>query len=130
MIRGICLDLFHTLVDVGTVPDHVGRYTADVLGIDRRIWNEACFSHAHDITRPTDHYESVKTLAHSINPSLPTELIREAVADRQRRFDHALVEVEQGLIDSLRQLRERGLKLALVSNASSGEVAAWRPGPV
>jgi putative hydrolase of the HAD superfamily len=130
MIRGICLDLFHTLVDVGTVPDHVGRYTADVLGIDRREWNEACFSQAHDITRTTDHYESVKTLAHSIDPHLSEERIREAVADRQRRFDHALVEVEQGLLDSLHNLRERGLKLALVSNASSGEVAAWRHSPM
>jgi putative hydrolase of the HAD superfamily len=130
MIRGICLDLFHTLVDVGSVPDHVGRYTADVLGIERHVWNQACFSLAHDITRPTDHYESVRALAHSIDPRIPTGLIREAVEDRQRRFDHALVEVESSLLDALRELRSRGLKLALVSNASSGEVAAWPTSPM
>jgi len=130
MIRGICLDLFHTLVDVGTVPDHVGRYTADVLGIDRRVWNQACFSQAHDITRPTAHYDSVKALAHGINPALPEELIREAVEDRQRRFDHALIEVEAGLLSALHGLRERGLRLALVSNASTGEVAAWPRSPL
>lgn len=130
MIRGVCLDLFHTLVDVGTVPDYIGRYTADILGIERRVWNDACFSQAHDITRPTDHYQSVKALAHSIDPSLPADLIREAVIDRQRRFDHALVEVEQGLIDNLQVLRGSGLKLALVSNASSGEVAAWQYSPM
>jgi len=130
MIRGICLDLFHTLVDVGTVPDHVGRYTADVLGIERRVWNQACFSQAHEITRPTDHYESLRALAHSIDPGLPEALIREAVEDRQRRFDHALIEVEEELLSALHGLRERGLKLALVSNASTGEVSAWSRSPL
>lgn len=130
MIKGICLDLFHTLVDVGNVPDHVGRYTADVLGIDRETWNRACFSDAHEITRPTDHFESVKLLAHSINPQLDEELIREAVQDRQRRFDHALIELEDSLLEALRALRQRDLKLALVSNASSGEVAAWGRSPM
>ncbi|MBD3669672.1 MAG: HAD family hydrolase [Gammaproteobacteria bacterium] len=130
MIRGICLDLFHTLVDVGTVPDEVGRYTADILGIGREEWNEACFGPAHDICRPSDHYDSLKTLAHSIDPSIDESLIREAVVERQRRFDHALVEVDDETLDALRQLRKRGLKLALVSNASSGEVSAWQRSPM
>ena len=38
-IRAVCFDLFHTLVDVGRTPGTPGRYTADILGLDRDAWN-------------------------------------------------------------------------------------------
>lgn len=130
MIKGICFDLFHTLIDVGSVPDHVGRYTADILGLKRDEWNRACFSAAHDITQATDHFHSVKKMAHNLDASIPDSLIETAVKERQRRFDYALTEVEADVVDVLSQLREKGLKLALVSNASSGEVDAWPRSPL
>jgi putative hydrolase of the HAD superfamily len=130
MIKGICFDLFHTLIDVGSVPDHVGRYTADILGFDRGDWNRACFSHDHDITQPTSHFESVKKMALSLDHSISDELIQTAVTERQARFDHALTEVASDVLQVLSQLREQGLKLALISNASSGEVDAWSQSPL
>jgi putative hydrolase of the HAD superfamily len=129
-IRAICFDLFHTLVDVGRVPDHVGRYTADILGVDRQVWNERCFSAEHEIRRPTRHHDVIRTLAHSIDPAIPSERIAQAVEERQRRFDHALREVEAQTLASLEDLRARGLRLALVSNASTAEVAAWTDSPL
>jgi len=130
MIKGICFDLFHTLIDVGSVPDHVGRYTADILGLDRDEWNRACFSTNHDITQATDHFYSVKKMAHSLDASISDTLIETAVEERQRRFDHALTEVEPDVLHVLTRLREQGLKLALISNASSGEVHAWSRSPL
>ncbi len=130
MIKGICFDLFHTLVDVGQVPDHIGRYTADILGIDREQWNRACFSHEHDITRPTSHYDSVKKMARSLNPAIPEALIQAAVSDRQARFDHSLTVVADDVLNILGQLRAQGYRLALISNASSGEVHAWPRSPL
>ncbi|MBD3610577.1 MAG: HAD family hydrolase [Gammaproteobacteria bacterium] len=130
MINGICFDLFHTLVDVGSVPMHIGRYTADILGLDRDEWNRACFSQAHIITEKTDHFHSVKNLAHSIKPSIPESLIETAVMERQNRFNHALMNIEPGITETLQQLRQLGIKLALVSNASSGEVKAWPASPL
>ncbi|MEJ2509676.1 MAG: HAD family hydrolase [Gammaproteobacteria bacterium] len=126
----MCFDLFHTLVDVGAVPERVGRYTADILGVDREAWNRACFGPQHDICRPTDHLESLRQLAHSLDPSIPITRIEEAVEERQRRFDHSLLNIDLDTLTALRALRKRGLRLALVSNASSGEVSAWPRSPL
>ncbi len=129
-VQAICFDLFHTLVDVGRVPDHVGRYTADILGVDRQVWNDRCFSTDHEIRRPTRHVDVIRALAHSIDPDIPLAVIEQAVEERQRRFDHALREVEAETVEALSALRARGLRLALVSNASTAEVAAWAASPL
>lgn len=130
MIKGICLDLFHTLVDVGQVPQQVGRFSADILGLDREAWSAACFSDAHEITRNTDHYTSIKLLAHSLDPTIPDSLIHEAVDERQRRFDYSLSRVDVNVLGALSDLNKLGIKLALVSNASTSEVSAWNDSPL
>lgn len=130
MIRGVCFDLFHTLVDVWQVPGTVGGFTADILGVDRRRWSEACFGPLHDICRPTDALDTLRCLAHSIDPDVPEERIRAAAVDRQRRFDHCLRHPPAESVAALEALRARGLRLALVSNASSAEVAAWEHSPL
>lgn len=126
----VCFDLFNTLVSVGEVPDSVGRYTADVLGIDREHWNAACFGPAHEICQPSVHEEILRTLAHSIDPSIPLALISEAAKERQARFDHALYHVKASTLDTLQALKQAGLRLALISNASTGEVANWSNSPL
>lgn len=130
MINGICLDLFHTLIDVAQVPEAVGRFTADILGLEREAWNDACFSEAHEICRHTDHFTSVRLLANSLDPSITDELIHQAVIERQRRFDHALNNIDTDVLDTLAELNQQGLKLALVSNASTSEVSAWQTSPL
>lgn len=126
----VCFDLFNTLVSVGEVPDSIGRYTADVLGLDREAWNAVCFSEAHEICQPTEHTEILRTLAHSLNPGIPLETIAEAVAHRQARFDHALHEVKSTTLATLQSLKRAGFRLALISNASTGEVSAWSDSPL
>jgi putative hydrolase of the HAD superfamily len=129
-IRAICFDLFHTLVDVGQVPEAVGRFTADILELDRHDWNEACFSQHHPITHHTNHRDVIQKLAHSLNPDIPTSLIEEAVDHRQRRFDYALREVEAKTLEILDQLKQQGYPLALISNASTAEVSGWQGSPL
>ena len=126
----ILFDLFHTLVDVGRAPEASGRYTADILGVSREAWNGACFSEAHDICSPTCQRDVIRALAHSLDPSIPESLISEAAAERQQRFDHALLQVEQEVLEVLQALRDSGLRLALLSNASTDEVSAWPRSPL
>jgi putative hydrolase of the HAD superfamily len=128
--HAVCFDLFNTLVNVGQVPLSVGRLTADILGIDSEQWNAACFGPHHNICETTDGYETLRRLAHSVDPAIPTARIAEAVVERQRRFDHALCHPEPGVVEALRQLREHGLRLALISNASTAEVQAWPRSPL
>jgi putative hydrolase of the HAD superfamily len=126
----LLLDLFHTLVDVGSAPQASGRYTADILGVSREAWNRACFGSAHDICRPTSQREVIRALAHSLDPAISEALIYEAAEERQRRFDHALLQVEPEVLESLAGLSEMGLRLALLSNASTDEVRAWPDSPL
>ena len=128
--KAICFDLFHTLVDVGNVPAAVGRYTADIFGMDPVVWNSACFSADHEIRRPTEHRAVLRRLAHSIDPEIPDTLIDMAVEERQRRFDYALTHVPEEDLEALQELVDSGYRLALVSNASTAEVAAWPRSPL
>jgi putative hydrolase of the HAD superfamily len=126
----ILFDLFHTLIDVTSAPGAAGRYTADILGLGREEWNAACFGSAHNITGPTEQREVIRELAHSIDPTVSIEKINEAADERQRRFDHALLHVEEEVLAVLAQLRKAGLRLGLISNASTGEVLAWPQSPL
>ena len=128
--KAIFFDLFHTLVDVAAAPNAQGRYTADLLGLDRRAWSEACFGPLHEICKPTDHGDVVRTLAHSLDADIGEERIRAATQERQRRFDHALEQVDTEVLEVLDEVRGRGARLGLISNASTGEVAAWARSPL
>lgn len=128
--RAVVCDLFNTLVSVGEVPLSVGRFTADILGVDRDDWNDACFGPQHEICLPSRHADVVRTLAWSIDPDISHARINQATVERQARFDHALCHVQDTTLETLQVLRQRGVRLALVSNASTGEVAAWPGSPL
>ncbi len=129
-INTILFDLFHTLVDVAAAPGATGRYTADILGVDREGWHNACFSDHHDICTPTEHTAVIRRIAHSIDPTIPESSIREAATERQRRFDYALTTVDAETVSFLRLLKGQGMRLGLLSNASTGEVSAWSRSPL
>ena len=131
MSRTVCFDLFNTLVNVGTVPTHIGGTTAEVLGVDSRAWNDACFSDDHEICHPTNHFDVIRTLAHRLDPEIPLARIEEATRQRQARFDYALTtHVSPDVVNTLRKLREQGCQIALISNASTAEVQAWPESPL
>lgn len=130
LYKAIISDLFNTLVSVGDVPLSVGRLTADILDVDADEWNNACFGALHEVCQPTRHVDVIKVLAWSLNPDISLARIEQASDERQARFDHALVHAQASTLSALTALRQRGLRLALVSNASTGEVAAWQGSPL
>jgi putative hydrolase of the HAD superfamily len=70
-------------------------------------------------------------MAHSIEPGIPEAAIQKAVSVRQRRFDHALLHVDDEVLTVLGSLHhKKGMRLALVSNASTAEVQAWPASPL
>jgi putative hydrolase of the HAD superfamily len=126
----VIFDLFNTLISVGEVPESVGRFTADIFGFDHEQWNAACFSNAHEICQPTDHEQVLLKLATSIDPGISRDLVRQAAEHRQRRFDYALRQVGRDILEVIQQMKAGGIRLALVSNASTAEVAAWSESPL
>ncbi|MBV2091500.1 MAG: HAD family hydrolase [Candidatus Thiodiazotropha sp. (ex Ctena orbiculata)] len=128
--KAILFDLFGTLLSVSKAAKGQGQFTADILGLDRQAWNQACFSEHHDIVSRTDHLEIVRRIAHSLDPSIPLEKVRQATDARQLRFDTALLEIEPGILTILQELKQQGFILGLISNASTGEVSAWPESPL
>jgi putative hydrolase of the HAD superfamily len=127
--RAILFDLFHTLVDVNGAP---GEASSVILGVDPLVWNAKIMYDAahHALGLEEDPYESVRRMAHEIDPAIPEERIRAAVAARPKRFRHALVHVRPEILEGLRRLRALGLSLGLVSNAGLDEVVAWPESPL
>ena len=130
VVSAIFFDLFSTLISVSKAVGNKGRHTADVLGIDRDRWNTACFSDHHDICRPTNQRRIIQKLAHSLDPTIPLSLINQAAKERQWRFDHALLNIEQEILEVLNRLRDAEIRLGLISNASTDEVRAWPDSPL
>lgn len=129
--RAVIFDLFHTLVEVKAEAG-LGRFTPDILGIDRRAWNEILWNDTHDrvLGIDRDPVSIVRRVAHRIDPAIPEHLIEEAAQSRLKRFALALEQADRATVDALADLRKRGLKIGLVSNADVTEVAAWPRSPL
>ena len=98
--------------------------------MDRKQWHDACFGPAHVISRPSDPFETLLLLAQSIEPEISHELVRQAAVERQARFDHALMNIEETILQTLQAIRHKDIKIGLISNASSSEVQAWSDSPL
>ncbi len=127
--QAVLFDLFHTLVDVNDVP---GPSSADILGIDPDLWRDTIFYRAvhHALGLVADPVDSVRRIAHSIDPSIPEERILRAARARPLRFRRALLQVRPDVLETLGRLKDAGLRLGLVSNASYDEVEAWPDSPL
>lgn len=129
--RAVLFDLFHTLTSLeGTGAP--GRTTCEILGVPQEAWREQLFHFSHErlAGQMGDPVEIIRRLAHAIDPSIPMSVVEEATAERRRRFAHAVVHVPERNLRVLREMKARGKKLALVSNADPVEVAAWPDSPL
>ncbi len=129
-IRAVIFDLFHTLIDMSMLPP--GQSTPDLLGIDAATWAQKVIeaSPHHALGSVRDAYESVRLIAHAIDPGLPEEKIRYAVQRRPARFRAALTQVRPQILEGIRRMRAGGLKIGLISNAAFDEVEAWEDSPL
>jgi putative hydrolase of the HAD superfamily len=124
--RGIIFDLFHTL----TGPERVLRdypKTNEVLGIDDVTWQRASIA-----TREwrlsgkvRDPFAIVRGMADIIDPAIPDSIVHEAARARVRRSAYALDTVPESNLALLRALRERGLRLGLISNLDAADISGW-----
>ena len=128
--RAVIFDLFHTLVDLKSAAPGTG--TPEILGVDPRQWIQKVIEESphHALGTIRDPYESVRMIAHAIDPTIPEERIRKAVATRPRRFRAALTQVRPEILTALQTIRDLRLKLGLISNAALDEVEAWDDSPL
>jgi len=129
-LRAVIFDLFHTLVDMRHAPPETS--TSHVLGIPQEIWNQKVMEESphHALGTEVDPVESVRKIAHAIDPTIPMERILAAVESRPVRFRAALVQVSPAILEMVGRLRELGLKTGLISNAGLDEIAYWPESPL
>lgn len=129
--RAVLFDLFHTLISLRPGGDR-GEPTWKALGLSKAAWEESFFTN-HD-GRATgavrDPVESIRLVAHRIDPTIPLDRIRQAAELRARRFEDAFLKVEPGVLRGLARLRAAGVRLGLVSNASWEEIDHWERSPL
>lgn len=147
----IIFDLFHTLTSLESVGrietpanDAVhgsnqfsetsshGPMTSTMLGVSREAWNEQLLEKSRERLAGEwqDSFMFIEKMAHAIDPSIPDELIRAAVVNRVSRFAQAMRGIPIEHANVLKELKNRGKKLGLISNADVTEVAAWDESPV
>ncbi len=129
-VQAVLFDLFHTLIDMRALPE--GSSTPELLGIDPLVWAQKVIEESphHALGTVRDAYESVRLIAHALDPSIPEQKIRHAVEQRPARFRAALTGVRPEILAGIERLRRRGLKIGLISNAAFDEVEAWDDSPL
>jgi putative hydrolase of the HAD superfamily len=129
-LHAVIFDLFHTLVDMRHAPPETS--TSHVLGIPQEVWNQKVMEESphHALGTEADPVESVRKIAHAIDPTIPMERILAAVKSRPVRFRAALLQVSPAVLAVLDRLRALGLKTGLISNAGLDEIAHWPESPL
>lgn len=129
--KAIIFDLFHTLTSVESTRAP-GRGTSEILGISREKWNDQLLLYSKDRLRGkiTDPFKIISQMARAVAPDISDRIIDKAIDNRIRRFRHTLVNIPKTTIDTLEELKSRGKKLGLVSNADATEKYGWNDSPL
>lgn len=129
--KAVVFDLFHTLTsaDVVRLP---GKGTSEILGVSRDDWNKQLLLYSDDRLRGkiTDPFEIIEKMAHAIDPKIPVNAIEEAVDNRIARFKFALENIEPATLRTLKELKNMGKLIGLISNADVNEVVGWDNSPL
>jgi putative hydrolase of the HAD superfamily len=129
--RALFFDLFHTLTGPESGWAKIPM-TSELLGISKEDWNKQLLENTRDrlVGELKDPFEIIKKMAHAVNPGIPDKLIRETTILRMKRFASALRNIPEENMKTLVELKKRGKKIGLVSNADVSEIASWKDSPL
>ncbi|MFI5851893.1 HAD family hydrolase [Micromonospora chalcea] len=131
MPRPVVFDLFHTLVHgADDERDRVVGEMALLVGVDPAALVAAYHATWRDRLVRWSAEETVRTLAGRLGGAPTDEQVTMAAAHRRALARRVLSRVPTGTLDVLDALRERGHRLALISNATSETAEAWAAGPL
>jgi putative hydrolase of the HAD superfamily len=125
-VRGVIFDLFHTLTARESEWSELPP-TCEMLGIDRVAWDRVLLesSRWRLVGEVRDPYEIVGRLARCLIPGIADDRVAEVAEMRSRRFADIFARIPEANVQTLDRLRRSGVKLALLSNADTLEIAAY-----
>ena len=123
-MKAVIFDMFETLVTLYSVPRYFGRNIAADLGADidefYPLWHETEEARSKG---KMNFEESLYWIGERTHYAYP-ERIPEAVEKRYAFKSESLQKVEYRIVSLLRELKERGYKVALISNCFLEEAEA------
>jgi len=126
MIRAVFFDLFFTLV-VPKFSQPVNEN--DVLGLSVEEWQRYAESNGLYIERASGLIRDESEIIRKITDAVPMEVSEAQNAEilklRRERMRNALLYVDRDIIETLKELREAGLRLCLISNADAIDKRYW-----
>lgn len=127
----VFFDLFHTLTGLESEWSDLPP-TSVFLGVDRDAWNEQLLERSRDrlVGKLRDPVEFIGMMARNLDPTITEERICEAARVRVERFAQAVTRIPEENLETLSELRRRGKRLCLISNADASEAAPWLRSPL
>lgn len=125
-MKAVIFDMFETLVTLHSVPRYFGRNVAADLGADidefYPLWHETEEARSKGKMTFEESLYWIGERTHYAHP----ERIPEAVEKRYAFKTESLQKVEYRIVSLLRELKERGYKVGLISNCFMEEAEAIR----
>ena len=130
-IDTIYFDLFFTLVN----PVYSGEKNEnDVLGILKNEWEKVAEDEKLYYRRGTGLVKFPKDIIEEIlrnfDDQVSDEEKKEILSLRIERFKNALTKVDEEIISTLVKIKEKGIKLCLISNADKIDILHWEDSPL
>lgn len=121
-------DLYETLITEWKDGKKKATYSNELLGMDLKIFKREWDSRRElrmDGTFP-DHQSVLRDILSSQGMSPNPEVIEKVHQGRISAKAAAFQEIDGEVLEVLQSLKDRGLKLGLISNAAREEVVAWQ----
>ena len=127
----LIFDLFHTLSSIhhSNVP---GRNSHEIIGISREKWLDTLFTDSDRRIRGhiKDPIEIVRDITDKLDIDLNSETIDKLSKSRYYRFAYSLKNILPHTIETVKELKRRGKKIILLSNADVCEIDGWEHSPL
>ena len=131
MIRAVCFDMFDTLADAHR---QLEFSESDILGITPAEWGSAMWEENLCRDRGLGFVRTVREMIDRACELLPfpvSEEQRQALeAARCERLRLAVTEIDGQIVETIRRLKDTGLKIGLISNADVCDRLYWDRSPV
>jgi putative hydrolase of the HAD superfamily len=120
-------DLFFTLV---TFESHVYEREFERLGVTLTEWERAVADSGAYLGHVTEPMELVREFVRCLGAAVSEEQLRQLCENRIARVREIVTNVRPEVLETLRELKRRGHKLCLVSNADAIDVLHWADSPL
>lgn len=130
-IKVVFLDLFFTLI---TPRYNVLRNENDVLGITQDEWEKYAEDYELYEIRATGKElipeKIIESILEKMKICVTDSEKKEILSLRKERFKNALMDVDLKILDALLDLKKKGKKICLISNADIIDVMDWDKSPL